>query len=234
MSPRDIGELERTVGYRFKDRALLERALTHSSLGAESSAPDNETLEFLGDAVLDLAVSELLMVGHPDRREGDLSRMRASLVNTPTLAERAREIGLAAWLRLGKGEERSGGRTKERILASAYEALLGATFLDAGYQIARDCVARHFEAALANAPTGTVDYKTELQELTQLRFRSAPAYRVLAVSGPDHARRYEVEVSVDDKIRAAGSGTSRKSAEQMAARLALAQLAESQAARERQ
>jgi ribonuclease-3 len=232
VSTREVSELERAFGHRFKDRTLLERALTHSSLGAESGTVDNETLEFLGDAVLDLAISELLMRGHPGKREGDLSRMRASLVNTSVLAERARTIELPSWLRLGKGEEKSGGRSKERILASAYEALLGAAFLDAGYETARECVARHFQAALANAPAAAVDYKTELQELTQLRFRSAPAYRVLAVSGPDHARRYEVEVLVDDKVRAAGNGTSRKSAEQMAARLALAQLASARVTRE--
>jgi ribonuclease III len=221
---RGLADLETAVGHRFGDGGLLSRALVHSSHGGESDADDNETLEFLGDAVLDLTLSDLMMREHPDFDEGKLTRLRAALVNSSRLAQAARELDLGRWIRLGKGEQRSGGREKERILAACYEALLGAIFLDAGYESCRDVVARHFADALAEPPELLDDHKTRLQELTQRLHRTTPSYRVIDVSGPDHDRRYEVALELCGEVLATGKGRSRKQAEQRAAKIATATL----------
>lgn len=213
--------LEARLGHRFADPARLRVALTHRSVAGEG--PNNETLEFLGDAVLDLAVSDLLMHRHPRAREGDLSKLRAALVNAPTLADKARALELGALLRLGKGEERSGGRQKESILAAAYEAVLGAVYQDAGYEAARAVVARAFaDDVAADVAAGAGDYKTRLQELTQRRHHLSPAYELVEEQGPDHAKQFVVRLSVGGRVLGCGRGASKKAAEQAAAMAALA------------
>jgi ribonuclease-3 len=219
-----LTDLEATLGYEFLDKQLLERALIHSSYGAESSLKNNETLEFLGDAVLDLVLSELMMKEHPDYDEGGLTQLRAALVNATHLADVARELDLGARIQLGRGEEQGGGREKERILAACYEAILGAVFLDTGYEAARSVAVEHFEDAVRSPSTVREDFKTRLQEHTQRVQRMTPTYKVTKVTGPDHNRRYDVELHLGDEVLGSGRGRSRKHAEQQAAEAALARL----------
>ena len=215
--------LEAALGHRFERPEQLAVALTHRSFG---EGENNEKLEFLGDAVLALAMSDLLMARFPEAREGDLSKMRASLVNAEVLARKARELDLGRWLRLGKGEEKNGGREKPSILAAVYEALLGAIYLDAGYERARSVVEAHFTADVLEHPTvGLRDYKTELQELTQRLFRETPAYTLVEESGPDHEKRFVSEIAIGGRLFGRGVGRSKKTAEQAAAMQALAALA---------
>ncbi len=216
----DLGRLEATLGYVFKDRKILESALVHSSAAAEQGLESNQTLEFLGDAVLDLAVGELIMRSHPEASEGDLTRMRATLVSAEGVALVADTLRIGKWLRLGKGEDKSGGRRKPNILADTYEAILGAVFLDGGYNEARAVVQRHFAHLIRSVKAAGVDHKTDLQEFTQKRFHAAPTYTIASVSGPDHERFYEVELLLKGEVISRGSGSSRKIAEQAAARTA--------------
>jgi ribonuclease-3 len=217
--------VESRLGYRFAAMEKLAVAVTHRSLGGDDA--NNETLEFLGDAVLDLAVSELLMRHHPAAREGELSKLRAGLVNAGVLAAKARALGIAPWLRLGKGEEKSGGRDKESILAAVYEALIGAIFVDGGYEAARGVIERDFTGDVtAGVAAGASDYKTRLQELTQRRFRVSPVYRLVDEQGPDHAKRFAVELTVAGRVVGHGTGQSKKAAEQAAAMRALAEMGE--------
>jgi ribonuclease-3 len=225
---RDVADaLAERLGYRFATPATLAVALTHRSVGGDRD--NNETLEFLGDAVLALAIAELLMQRHPVAREGELSKLRAGLVNATVLAGKARALGLSASLRLGKGEEKTGGRDKESILASAYEAVLGAIFLDGGYDPVRNVVAREFTEELATGGlAGAGDYKTRLQELTQRRFRVSPVYHLIDEQGPDHAKRFAVELSIEGRVTGRGVGASKKAAEQAAAMEALVELERSE------
>jgi len=216
----DLSKLEAVIGHEFADRDLLAGALIHGSAREEMNGRDNETLEFLGDAVLGLAISDLATVAHPSLDEGALSRLRASLVNAASLAEVARSLGLGAWLRLGKGEERSGGRNKERILAACYEAVVGAVFRDSGYGAARAMVARNFSDAVVTGRPPS-DFKTALQELAQERGAGTPTYRLIQERGPAHDRRFAVEVVLLGRPMAGGTGSSRKEAEQEAARKAI-------------
>jgi ribonuclease-3 len=216
--------LERALGYQFKNRALLRQCLTHVSFERQKTDGHNEVLEFLGDAVLDLAVSDLLMRKNPDRTEGDLSRMRAALVNSTVLAEKAAEIDLGSLLRLGKGEERSDGRNKPSILAGALEALLGGIYQDGGYESARKVVERYFRNDVAGKRLGQHDYKTRLQEISQMLFHAPPSYRLVAESGPDHEKYFVTEISVGGNVLGKGEGRSKKQSEQAAARIALKEL----------
>jgi ribonuclease-3 len=212
--------LESGLGHRFERPQWLALAVTHRSFHPDT--PNNERLEFLGDAVLALAISDLLMQRFPEASEGDLSKRRAALVNAGSLARKARTLDLGAWVRLGKGEEKSGGREKAKILATAYEALLGAVYLDAGYEAARRVVEAHFAAELAAAPgSGHEDWKTTLQELTQRLFHATPTYALVAEHGPDHAKHFESELAVAGRVLARGSGRTKKAAEQAAAMQAL-------------
>jgi ribonuclease-3 len=216
--------LEERLGHRFADRVLLARALTHRSYANESRDPevvDNERLEFLGDAVLDMVVGHLLLITHAAADEGELSRQRAELVSEPSLARLARELLLGDCLLLGRGECRSGGRSKESLLANTLEALFGAVFLDAGY-VAADGVIRRLFAPLLHAQSSQVgqDYKTRLQERLQAQ-RQRPEYRLVAACGPDHQRHYQIEVLMVDSVLGRGEGTTKKRAEQDAARQAL-------------
>jgi ribonuclease-3 len=223
MSTEPADMIAERLGYRFTTPGTLAVALTHRSVGGDRD--NNETLEFLGDAVLALAIAELLMQQHPAAREGELSKLRAGLVNAAVLAVKARTLALNGSLRLGKGEEKTGGRDKESILASAYEAVLGAIFLDGGYDAVRDVIAREFGADLAaGVPAGAGDYKTRLQELTQRRFRVSPVYQLIDEQGPDHAKRFAVELSIEGRVVGRGTGASKKAAEQAAAMEALAEL----------
>jgi ribonuclease-3 len=242
--------LEELLGHKFHSPELLERALTHSSWLAENPAlkldeargesqaspaewptaianEDNEKLEFLGDAVLTLVVSESLLGGFPAWREGQLSKARASLVNASSLAEAALRLGLGAHLRLGRGEEKTGGREKPSILADAYEAIVAAVFLDGGLQAAHNFVERSLlepAVPLQRDQLGEPDHKSRLQEMIQARGWATPEYRVIAETGPDHRKVFEVEVRVAGRASAFGTGMNKKEAEQAAARGVVAQL----------
>jgi len=220
----EFESLQRQLGYSFKDPALLARALTHVSYDRKKTGSHNEVLEFLGDAVLDLAISDLLIQRFPERTEGDLSRMRAGLVNSIALAEKANTLGLGPKLFLGKGEERSAGRNKASILAGAFEALLGGVYQDGGYDPARRIVERYFAADILERTLGQQDYKTRLQEISQLLFRVPPIYRLLSESGPDHEKCFVTEISVGGTVLGTGEGKSKKQSEQQAARKALKEL----------
>jgi ribonuclease-3 len=226
-----VQTLEARLGFTFQcpERAL--EALTHKSFvnenrGAQSL--DNERLEFLGDAVIDLAVSHRLMVLVPAATEGKLSRLRASLVNEEGLAGVARRLKLGELLRLGRGEERTGGREKSSLLADALEAVLAAIFMEQGFGAVEAVVARLFEERFVLARDGDLDHdhKTELQERAQSLLRAAPRYRVTREEGPDHAKLFDVEVSVAGVAYGAGSGRNKKDAEQAAAKVALERLAD--------
>lgn len=216
--------LQKELGYGFKEPELLVRALTHVSYERRKSAGHNEVLEFLGDAVLGLAVSDLLMRHNPEKNEGDLSRMRAGLVNSAVLAEKAAALELGPLLRLGKGEERSEGRGKPSILAGAFEALLGAVYQDGGYEAARRIVERYFVADVAERNLGQQDFKTRLQEISQMLFHEPPVYRIVAELGPDHDKCFVTEIAVGGKILGKGQGKSKKQSEQEAAERALIEL----------
>jgi ribonuclease-3 len=208
--------LERRIGHRFNDPALLARALTHRSFGS----PHNERLEFLGDGVVGCVVAEELYARFPSLSEGELSRLRASLVREAALAEVARAIGLSGFLKLGEGEVASGGADRPSILADVLEALYGAVFLDGGYEAAREAVRLTFGDALAklDPKLPVKDAKTSLQELLQGRHKKLPEYRVISTAGAAHKQVFEVEcLAADLGLRATGSGSSRRLAEQQAA-----------------
>jgi ribonuclease-3 len=210
--------LERLLSYSFQQKALLSLALTHRSAPLRPGEEHNEKLEFLGDAVLGLAISDLLMRRFPEAREGDLSKMRASLVNARVLAAKAAAISLGQSLRLGSGEERSGGRDKESILAAAYEAVLGALYLDGGFTPVYQLVAQHFAPELEEkSRVVLLDYKTRLQEITQKVFKETPVYTVVESRGPDHEKRFLSQVSIAGKLYGCGEGPNKKSADQAAA-----------------
>jgi ribonuclease-3 len=227
MTPKDpagLLRLQNELGYRFSDPALLVRCLTHISYERKKQGGHNEVLEYLGDAVLDLAVSDLLIEHYPKKTEGDLSRMRAGLVNSSALAEKATMLQLGALLHLGKGEERSGGRTKPSILAGAFEALLGAVYQDGGYDAARRIVERYFASDLTGNSLGQQDYKTRLQEISQMLFHEPPSYRLISQSGPDHDKCFITEIAIGGKALGRGQGKSKKQSEQEAAKRALREL----------
>jgi ribonuclease-3 len=222
LASSDERTLEERIGYRFRDPSKLEAALTHSSALPSGPVRSSEQLEFLGDAVLGLAVADLLLEAFPDADEGRLSKWRAALVRTTTLAAKARDLEIGAALLLGRGEERSGGRAKDSILAAAYESVLGAIYRDGGFHSAKAVVARHFARDLAGEPDHVgQDWKTLLQERTQARLRTVPEYRLVAERGPAHAREFTCEVWVAGDCLASGDGSSKREAEQRAARAAL-------------
>jgi ribonuclease-3 len=222
-----LAALQRALGYRFKDSLLLLRCLTHVSHERKHGEDHNEVLEFLGDAVLDLAVSDLLIRSNPDKSEGVLSKMRAALVNSAVLAEKAAALNFGPALRIGKGEEWSGGRTKPSILAGAFEAVLGGVYKDGGYEAARAVVERFFGADVTAKTLGQHDYKTRLQEISQMLYRTPPAYRIVSATGPDHEKRFVTEIAVGGKVLGVGEGRSKKQSEQEAAKRALSELQKS-------
>lgn len=214
--------IERELGYTFKDAALLRLSMTHRSVSADDPARhDNERLEFLGDAVLQLVVTDLLYESYPQLAEGEMAKVRAAVVSRPMLAEVARAIDLGRYVDLADGEERTGGREKDSILADSLEAVLGAIYLDSGLPEARRVILALWEervAERAKSP-GVKDYKTRLQEWLA-RDGRRPVYRVSG-SGPDHERTFEATVAAGGEALGSGAGRSKKSAEQVAAREAL-------------
>jgi ribonuclease-3 len=222
--------LQARIGYRFQDRGLIEHALTHRSRAAEDQSGgvvDNESLEFLGDAVLGLVVADALYRRFPNFDEGVKSKIKASVVSAAALARHAEAIGLGEHLLLGRGEEKTGGRFKQALLADAFEALIAAIYLDGGLDAATEFLMRELEKDLDAGATQTVvgdDYKSALQERLQALGRALPEYRVADASGPDHRKVFTVEVLVEGEVVAAATGTAKKQAEQEAARLALLHL----------
>ena len=231
--------LEERLGYKFSNRELLDRALTHSSAipelrGASGDPPgdsthlsDNERLEFLGDAVLELLASEYLLAAFPEWSEGQLSKSRARIVNASSLESAARRLHLGEHLRLGRGEEKTGGREKQTLLADAFEAVVAAVYLDSGLNAARGLLQRVlFEQALEERGVRIAesDRKSALQEFLQGRGQAPAEYRLAGESGPDHQKTFQIEVWVNGQCLARGEGSTKKEAEQQAARTALEQL----------
>ena len=219
-------KLEEKLGYTFQNRALLENALTHSSYANENrhtGAQSNERLEFVGDSVLGRVTAAYPYRVHPDLPEGDLTRTRAALVCEGSLVEVAQQLELGTYLKLGKGEDAGGGRERPSIVADAVEAVLAAVYLDGGIGSARKIIQR-FILDREEEKSGSRDYKTALQELVQRESGQVLAYRLVGAPGPDHAKRFQVEVELNGAPVGAGEGRSKKEAEQMAARAAISRL----------
>ena len=222
--------LQQAIGYRFRDRGLLEHAMTHTSRANEDvsgGVRDNESMEFLGDAVLGFVVADVLFRDFPEYDEGQKSKMKASLVSTATLAQQAERLDLGEHMLLGRGEEKTGGRRKQALLADSYEALIAAIYLDGGVEPARAFIVREFGPLIAEARrTGMSDrdYKSALQELLQSRELPLPEYRLVGSIGPDHRKLFQVEVMVKGERIGDATGRSKKEAEQEAARAALEKL----------
>lgn len=227
MTQKERDELEERLGYRFASEERLERALTHRSHRGVSGQIDNERLEFLGDRVLGLVASERLFRAFPDWDSGKLSKGLARIVSEPSIHEAACALNLGAYLRIGPGEEKTGGREKKRLLADAYEAIVGAIYMDAGLAAASDFLDRTLvQPALANQldSLDRGDYKSVLQEWLQQRSLGVAEYRLRGESGPEHQKTFEVELWHAGKLLASASGRSKKEAEQSAAMQALAEL----------
>jgi ribonuclease-3 len=229
----ELEPLERRIGYRFRDRGLLEHALTHRSRVHEDASGgvfDNESMEFLGDSVLGFVIADMLFREFPQHNEGQKSKLKASLVSATSLARLAEAIDLGQFLILGRGEEKTGGRHKHAIIADCYEALIAAVYLDGGIEPVRGFIEREFKDLIAEARrTGagasfTDDWKSALQEWLQSRGRGLPAYRLAAEVGPDHRKSFVVEVVVEGEAVAQAEGRSKKEAAQAAARAALERL----------
>lgn len=222
----DFSFLEKKIGYIFKDKALINLAVTHSSYGNDRKLGrlhNNERLEFLGDAVLELSVSEVLFSDYSEKPEGELTKMRASIVCEPTLAQIAREINLPEFLLLGKGEEHTGGRYRDSITSDALEALIGAIYLDGGFANAKDFIKRFILNDIEDKQL-FYDSKTILQEIIQKECKETVHYELISETGPDHNKSFTVQAMLDDKILGLGEGKSKKSAEQKAAYEALVKI----------
>jgi ribonuclease-3 len=229
----ELEPLERRIGYRFRDRGMLEHALTHRSRVHEDASGgvfDNESMEFLGDSVLGFVIADMLFREFPQHNEGQKSKLKASLVSSVSLARLGEALDLGQFLILGRGEEKTGGRHKHAIIADCYEALIAAVYLDGGVEAARGFIEREFKDLIAEARrTGaeaafTDDWKSALQEWLQSRGRGLPAYRLAAEVGPDHRKSFVVEVLVEGQAVATAEGRSKKEAAQAAARAALEKL----------
>ncbi len=218
--------LEERLKYQFLNEELATTALTHRSYKNEQKTPyDNERLEFLGDSVLSTALSEFLMKVYPDRDEGELSKMRAYLVNEHFLAKVASGLHLQSHLKLGYGETLSGGYLKPRLLASTFEALIGAIYLDGGFEKVKNVIYHIFKDKMKISKSEMKrDCKTYLQEITQKKYNMKPTYKVIKESGPEHKKVFSVNLYLDNKLLATGSGTSKKRAEQTAAETAIIEL----------
>ena len=222
-----IKELETAIGYRFRNITLLQNALAHSSYANErwhNSLMSNERLEFLGDSVLGMLVAEYLYRTFPDRPEGELTRMRADMVCEKTLASVANGLGLGAHLLLGKGEEQGGGRSRDSILADAVESVIAACYLDGGMDAALEFVKKFILVNVPVAKFHNTDYKTALQELVQQKKNQTLVYTLVGESGPDHDKQFVVELTLNGESVGKGTGSSKKRAEQDAARTALDKL----------
>ena len=217
--------LEKSIDYSFADQSCLEQALTHTSCAQESvdDRPHNERFEFLGDSVIDLIISKYIVLEYEDLVEGSLSKIRAAVVNESCLAKLAQGIDLGHYLLLGKGEHFSGGRQKPSLLANAYEALVGALFCDSNFQTTCDVFLPAMVEEICKYRNACVsrDFKSDLQEYTQNRFTCIPTYTIVGEQGPNHDKRFDVKVSVRNKVLGEGNGRSKKEAEQIAAKVAL-------------
>jgi ribonuclease III len=227
----EFDALQQAIGYRFRDRGLLEHAMTHTSRANEDvsgGVHDNESMEFLGDAVIGFVIADVLFREFPEFDEGQKSKTKASLVSTATLARQAERLTLGEHLLLGRGEEKTGGRRKQALLADGYEALIAAIYLDGGIEHVRGFITREFAALLAevrqHGVAGPQDHKSALQELLQGRELPLPEYRLVGTLGPDHRKLFQVEVVVNGESLAESTGPSKKEAEQDAARVALDKL----------
>lgn len=221
-----LAELENTLGYKFSDLTFLDCALTHRSFANENPdllKQDNERLEFLGDAVLTLCITDMLMKKYPECAEGELSKIRSTIVNERPLARLARELRIGDYLLLGKGEELSGGRSKSSLLANALEAIIAAVYRDTGFESVFDFIARKFHPLLEAGAARVLyqDYKTSLQEIAQNRFKVIPRYSVIREFGPDHDKVFQIRVTIGEIVSTAALGRNKKEAEQRAARKAL-------------
>ena len=224
-----LKELEDKLGHRFKENKWLDQALTHKSFIYETNHPEkvaNEVLEFLGDSVLNLAVSHLLLKKFPDAQEGTLSIMRSQLVKRSSLASFSKELQLEGYLLFGKSQQLRGGMEKSSILANAYEALFGAIFMDSGFDRALEIIQEHFEPHLQTQTPSVLfnDFKSLLQIYSQQSHGVSPQYQVLNESGPDHDKRFQASVTIKDEVKGLGWGKSKKEAEQEAAKNALEEI----------
>jgi ribonuclease-3 len=219
-----IKDLEAAIGYQFKNITLLQNALTHSSYANErwhNPLASNERLEFLGDSVLGMVVAEYLFSHFQDRPEGELTRMRADMVCEKTLAAVANQVNLGEHLLLGHGEEQGGGRKRNSILADAVESIIAASFLDGGMEAAKSIIQRFILCDVPVTKLHNMDYKTALQEQVQQKKNQVLTYHLVGESGPDHDKQFAVEVQLNGKVIGSGIGSSKKRAEQDAARMAL-------------
>ncbi len=219
----NLSSLENNIGYVFENKSILKQALTHSSYANENrnSGPFNERLEFLGDAVLSLISADFLYRRFPSMPEGDLTKLRSGLVCTASLSEYARQISLGDFLLLGKGEDANGGRERNSNLENAFEAVIAAVYLDGGIECARKFILRFLDVSVETRHINFKDYKTKLQEIVQESHEETLNYVVTNVSGPDHDKRYEIEVHLNSNVIGKGTGRSKKQAEQEAAKQAL-------------
>jgi len=231
---KDLQELQRRLDYSFKDPALLERALTHSSFAYEMRSGlegevsgDYESMEFLGDTILGFLISEHLFLNHPSRSEGELSKIRSFLVSANHLASLSQELDLGAFLKLGHGEEKTGGRKKKALLADLFESLIAAIYLDGGFEPTRRFIFSRFSSRLEEIAEEQLDFqdrKSLLQEELHARGFTEPTYQVVEELGPDHSKQFVVAVHIEDKLLAQASGKSKKEAQQRAAAKALEEL----------
>lgn len=220
----ELNQFQEILHYHFRDASLLDAALTHRSYVNENPSEascDNERLEFLGDAVLELCVSDLLMKHFPDYQEGQLSQLRAAIVNEQPLAGLAKSFHIGDYLLLGKGEEASGGRTKPSLLANAFEALMAAIYLDGGFEKAAALIGRLFTPLIEEGYRTYRDYKTTVQQMSQQTFKETPRYTLIHETGPDHDKTFEIQLSISDRITTTGTGKNKKEAEQRAAEQAI-------------
>jgi ribonuclease-3 len=227
----NLKKLQKTLGIAFRDISILQQALVHRSFiheNPEFELPDNERLEFLGDSLLGFVIAMKVYEDSPGFSEGEMTKLRAALVRKETLARLASFLGLGDFLYVGRGEEASGGRYKQSILAGAFEAIVGAVLIDQGFDICRDFIYRIFEGELnkVGEKRFTADYKSQLQEFVQSKNRVVPVYRTVKTVGPDHAKEFTVEVSVDGVVIGSGRGKSKRQAEKEAARAALESLSQ--------
>lgn len=228
-SSRNLSDLENSLGYRFKNKSLIKEAVTHKSFAHEQQKKNiiyNERMEFLGDAVLELIMSEYLFCSCPEYTEADLSRIKAYAVQESTLAEIARSLNIGSYLLLGKGEEMTGGRKKPSLLANAFEAILAAIYLDGGYKNAKKFVLTHLANKVdkLTADNFVYDFKTKLQELSQAYFGVLPTYVTHKEEGPEHKKIFDVKVYINDQFFGLGRGKTKKAAAQKAAETALAKI----------
>ena len=222
-----IKDLEKAIGYQFRDLSLLQNALAHSSYANErwhNSLMSNERLEFLGDSVLGMLVANYLYRTFPNRPEGELTRMRADMVCEKTLARVAGQLELGKHLLLGKGEEQGGGRSRDSILADAVESVIAACYLDGGMEAAKAFVEKFILVTVPTQKMNNADYKTALQELVQQKKNQTLSYRLVGESGPDHDKKFEVELTLNGTVVGTGTGSSKKRAEQQAAQVAMEKL----------